>query len=103
VILTRRNLFGLIAAPAVIRVAQLMPISAPKLVTYEEVNITLRQYGMAVIQTKDCMLAQRTMNRIQREMMRALDDELTAPLVDAMEKFRRNPIKFRRPRSFALT
>jgi hypothetical protein len=28
VILTRRNLFGLIAAPAVIRVAQLMPIKA---------------------------------------------------------------------------
>jgi hypothetical protein len=36
--------------------------------------------------------------RGQLPMMRALDDELTAPLVDAMEKFHGDTIKFRRPK-----
>jgi hypothetical protein len=59
-ILTRRNLFGLIAAPAVIRIAQLMPIKAP----------FVPRFGTSVFEREEYIAAQRTLNFIQREMLR---------------------------------
>jgi hypothetical protein len=38
-ILTRRSLFGLLAAPAIIKVADLMPIRAPKFVVPHYLNL----------------------------------------------------------------
>jgi hypothetical protein len=91
-ILTRRNLFGLIAAPAVIRVAQLMPISVP----------FVPRFGTSVFEREEYIAAQCTLNFITREMLRYARpvlflDKLGEHQSAIGESLKRDTIKFLRP------
>lgn len=96
-ILTRRNFFGLVAAPAVIRVADLMPVRA--------VGVIAPAFGLSVAESQ--RFTQTWMNFWSREMLRHAQpllvlDRLTpqSAVSSALKRDQGSLITFRRPSVF---